>query len=292
VAVALVLLLSMAADACGAAQASAGPTTTAYYLSLGDSLAAGWQPTPTDPIGQVTDRGYADDLWRAEQRIDRGLRLVKLGCPGETTQTMLQGGICRYAQGSQEAAAVAFLRAHRSSTAFVTLDIGANDVDGCAPHDTVDIGCVETGLHEIQTQLPAIVGPLRAAGGPDLRIVGMNLYDPFLADYLNGPAGQQVAKLSVSLLGTLDGLLAKGFATIGAPTADVTAAFHSTDVSSTTPLAGHGTVPVAVAAICHLTWMCAAPPFGPNIHANDAGYEVMARTLQPLVAGAVAHLAR
>ena len=36
-------------------------------------------------------------------------------------------------------------------------------------------------------------------------------------------------------------------------------------------------MPVAVAEVCRLTWMCAAPPVGPNIHANQAGYAVIAQ---------------
>src|SRR5436189_107930 len=60
-----------------------------------------------------------------------GLKLVKLGCPDETTTSMINGGICRYRGGSQLATAVAFLQAHRSRVLLVTLDIGANDPEHC-----------------------------------------------------------------------------------------------------------------------------------------------------------------
>ena len=30
--------------------------------------------------------------------------------------------------------------------------------------------------------------------------------------------------------------------------------------------------------ICTYTWMCTAPPLGPNIHATDIGYSVIADT--------------
>jgi len=33
-----------------------------------------------------------------------------------------------------------------------------------------------------------------------------------------------------------------------------------------------------VAAVCTWTWECAVPPRGPNEHANQAGYAVIART--------------
>jgi lysophospholipase L1-like esterase len=283
VAVAVALGGAIMLSACGSqAPAKTRPT---YYLSLGDSLAAGWQPTTAHPSGQVTAQGYANDLWKAERARDPGLVLVKMGCPGETTGTMLHGGICHYAQGSQEDAAVAFIRRHRRSMAFVTIDIGANDVDGCAPGGKVNLKCVESGLSAIRTQVPQIMAPLRAAGGPGLRIVAMNLYDPFLAEYLLGATGKTVASLSVELLGSVNGMLAKGFATVGAPTASVGAAFDSTDTATTT-LAGHGQVPVDVAKICTLTWMCAPAPYGPNIHANTDGYQVIAKVLEPMVAAA------
>jgi hypothetical protein len=32
-----------------------------------------------------------------------------------------------------------------------------------------------------------------------------------------------------------------------------------------------------VAAICRWTWECATAPRGPNEHANDAGYQLIAR---------------
>ena len=43
---------------------------------------------------------------------------------------------CDRAGGSQESAAERFLRAHhhKGEVPLVTVDIGANDVDGCAAH--------------------------------------------------------------------------------------------------------------------------------------------------------------
>ena len=74
-----------------------------------------------------TRAGYPDQVYAALHRSRPGLELVKLGCPGETTTTMINGGICRYAGGSQLKAAEAFLRAHRGRVLLVTIDIGAND---------------------------------------------------------------------------------------------------------------------------------------------------------------------
>src|SRR5262249_59565824 len=82
-------------------------------------------------VSVETRRGYADQVYAALRRSRPGLRLVKLGCPGETTRTMIAGGICRYLGGSQLASAVAFLRAHRGHVLLVTIDIGANDAEHC-----------------------------------------------------------------------------------------------------------------------------------------------------------------
>ena len=57
-----------------------------YYLSLGDSLAAGEQLPSDQNFG---DHGYADQLWAIERESIPTLKLVKLGCGGETTSSMI-----------------------------------------------------------------------------------------------------------------------------------------------------------------------------------------------------------
>jgi len=54
--------------------ARADDSPTAYYLSLGDSLAASLQPN-----GDFTD-GYAEQLYASLAAGQPKLRLVKLGC--------------------------------------------------------------------------------------------------------------------------------------------------------------------------------------------------------------------
>jgi hypothetical protein len=54
----------------------------------------------------------------------------------------------------------------------------------------------------------------------------------------------------------------------------VAAAFESTNTTPT-PLPGFGPVPKNVAGICTCTWMCAMN----DIHANDAGYALIGRTV-------------
>ena len=100
-----------------------------YYLSLGDSLATGVQPIGPADRQFRTDEGYADQLAAITLPRLPNLRAVKLGYPGESTKTMIEGGLTEYAHGSQLAEAVSFLRCHRGSVCFVTLDIGFNDLE-------------------------------------------------------------------------------------------------------------------------------------------------------------------
>lgn len=287
-AAAVVALLASAATRAAAAP-QADPQAK-YYLALGDSLAQGVQPaTPPLPpgvsLGQSieTDQGYVDDLFaNYSAQFPGNLQLVKLGCPGETTTSMLTGAEspCTYPAGSQLAQALAFIRAHRSAVVLITIDIGANDVDGCAAGGVINQACVASGFAEAQSDLPKIVGALQDAVGEDTVIAGMNLYDPFLADYLTGPAGQAVAEQSVTLDVAFNSLLDAGYAAFGIPVADVQAAFSTTDFTDTVTLPGAGTVPLNVARICEWTWMCAPSPIGPNIHANPVGYQVIASAFQ------------
>ena len=73
------------------------------------------------------NRGYVDDLYALLRFRTPGLKLAKLGCPGETTASMISGNVCSYREGSQLAAALAFLQSNKVD--LVTIDIGANDID-------------------------------------------------------------------------------------------------------------------------------------------------------------------
>jgi lysophospholipase L1-like esterase len=270
----LIALTAACALAC-IAPASAIASSHSYYLALGDSLARGAQP---NAAGQTvpTNQGYADLLFAAEKRHIQGLRLKKLGCLGETTATMMHGGICHYSAGNQLAAAVQFMHRHR--IAFITLDIGANDVDGCLTATLqINASCLNAGLTAIGTNAPQIVGALRKAAGRKAKIAAMTYYDPFLALYLTGATGQVLASASVPLAQQVNNELSAAFHTGHLRIAGVARAFDTyTPFATTTNVTALGTVPLAVAKICELTWMCAAAPRGPNIHADAAGYRKIA----------------
>jgi lysophospholipase L1-like esterase len=241
-----------------------------YYVSLGDSLSRGYMPGAGD-----TDQGYADDLFATLQARDPSLQLVKLGCSGETTGTMITGGKCtdRYPVGtSQLAVAEQFLRNHRGQVTYLTLDIGANDVDGCASAGSIDPVCVTKGLVTIAQNLNTILAGLTQASGRLPRSIGMNYYDPFLQQWLNGPQGQVVAAASVTLLEALNTAESTEYVLYGWRVADVATAFHTLDFINKRPAPPYGLLPQNVAYICNYTFMCSQQ----NIHANAAGYQLIA----------------
>jgi lysophospholipase L1-like esterase len=250
----------------------AGPPAV-YYLALGDSLAQGVQPDAAGTSVE-TPHGYPDQVYAVLRQSRPALRLVKLGCPGETTVTMINGGICHYGRGSQLGAADAFLRQHRGRVLLVTLDIGANDPEGCGgqPSFSQLAACAVKGVPSAVTHLATIVAQLKAAAGPKVRIVGMNYYLPALAEWRSGLTGRAVAWTAEKLAATFNGLLDRVYTQAGIKVADVFGAFQTSDFSD------HGqTLPRNVTLLCQWTWECAAPPRGPNQHANQAGYQVIAR---------------
>jgi lysophospholipase L1-like esterase len=259
-----------------------------YYLSLGDSLARGIQPTAT---GQniATEHGYADQLAARLRAAIPRLRLVKLGCSGETTWTMIDGGICSYPARSQLAQAVSFLRAHRGRTALITIDIGGNDPNSCvigAKPNTI-IGCLASRVPQLERNLSTILSRLRAAAGSRVLIVGMTYYVPELGLWRSGSRGRQIGMLTDAFAAGVNRILVHRYHRYGARVANVFAVFSSTDFGSGGPAGASRSrrTPPNVAAICSLTWMCAAPPRGPNEHANDAGYQLIARTFWRAITG-------
>jgi lysophospholipase L1-like esterase len=257
---AIVLALGSVLTAAGPAEARAN----SYYVALGDSLAFGFQPVK--PLDRT--EGYVAQVRAA---LDHGLILDNLGCPGETTATLINGGICPYPGAtSQLAAAEKFLRTHRGRVRLVTLDIGANDANACVHSGVIDDACVSDALATVAANLARIVLRLKAAA-PYARFVAMTYYDPYLAAWLSGPAGQQFAAHTLRTTDDLNAVLSAVYQVGGVRVADVAGAFASHDMTLVNG------VPVNVTRICQWTWMCPPPPGRPDIHANKQGYAAIAR---------------
>ncbi|MBM6405616.1 SGNH/GDSL hydrolase family protein [Phycicoccus sp. CSK15P-2] len=239
------------------------------YLALGDSLAAGYQPGGAE----LRDSAYPA---LAAARIGRDgddLAVENLACSGESTTSFLEGGLCDYDDGSQMEQAEALLAERAGEVALVSIDIGGNDLRRCVGRElTVDASCVEDGLGTVRENLPTILSRLRAAAGPDVPVLVLGYYNPWLAaSYLGeGQAELDAASDAYSALDTAITRAAKG---AGAQSVPLTAAFKLDDDSPTT--FGGREVPTNVAQVCTLTYICTAF----DIHLTDEGAAVVARVL-------------
>ena len=160
---------------------------------------------------------------------------------------------------------MAFLQANAGNVSPVTLDIGANDVlhdtdpSTCAvnvPGFNADLATLDSNL--TGTILPALLKALTPKGQVSGRIVMMNYYNPL----------QNLCPNTVPFTKTLNKHLAadvKGFGSI----VNVFRAFGGAKTPNPN--------------ICTYTWMCTAPPLGPDIHPMNKGYRVIAQTFEEAI---------
>jgi lysophospholipase L1-like esterase len=248
-----IALAAVAVLIVGVAGANAAGGGARYYLALGDSLARSAQPN-----GDF-QHGYTEQLLARLQAQDPSLRLVKLGCGGATTTDMVYGSSdpsCAFPHKTQLAEAASFLQAHRRSVSLVTIDIGANDLP--------DLGAIATNL-------PIILAQLRNAAGPGIPVVGMNYYDPNLGTIWLGGGSLADLNAEIGFAVAFNNFLEGFYTNAGDPYADVESAFQVTDTTLV-----NGT-PLDVIRECLWTWICFPPPLGPDVHANTAGYGVIAQ---------------
>ena len=274
----LLVIAMLAAISNGTASASPRAEST-YYVSVGDSAAAGFEP-----IGRFS-HGYANQLYREVREEIPGLRLTKLGCPGETTDTMIKGGICQYQMGSQLRQAVAFLQAHRGHVEFITIDIGANDwLDACFDGILIDPECTKEILPHVVAGLHTILGRLRAAA-PRVPIVGMSYWDPFLGFWVLAPMhGPNIARQDEAAEEVLNAGLVDVYTDNGAAVADVAGPdfFDSANFTDMVWTEKWGKIPVNVAKACAWTWFCSAN-YTLDPHPNTVGYGVVAEAIEEVL---------
>jgi lysophospholipase L1-like esterase len=275
-------------SAAPATPTSPTPGGKQYYVSIGDSYAAGYQPTGT-ATGATTRNGFAYQLGADAKARGYDLSLVNFGCSGATTASLLHApgcagsdlgpGAASYSPKTQAAAAEQFLRAHRSQVGLVTVSIGGNDITTCG-FSASPLSCLTPALDQAKANLAALLTGLRAAAGPGVRIVGTTYPDVLLAGALSpDSAVKSLATLSVDAFRTLiNPTLKAAYDAVGATFVDVTAATGAYgSLTATTTLAPYGAIPVPVAKVCQLTYICQYN----DIHPRTNGYALIAQ----LVAG-------
>lgn len=259
-----------------AAQAGGGST---YSLALGDSLSVGFQPNRG-----LTAHGYADVLARRVRKSAIPyLELENVGCAGETSRSLITGerSPCSYTAGSQLQTAVDFLTAHPGEVAFVTIDIGANDLlNRCLQPDLlIPRSCAREVAPKIGDRVAQIVDALSAAAGPGVPIVGMNYYNPFLGLWGLVPGGRHLARADQRAWRVFNDELVTAYDDAGAEVADVASRFRIDDFDDTVDVEGRGPLPVNVALACRWTWFCSQRYAG-DPHADRTGYRRIAGTFE------------
>jgi lysophospholipase L1-like esterase len=217
-----------------------------YYVALGDSLAAN--------VGvSRASRGYVSRFhrWLSERDgVAYGLR--NYGVSGETSGSLIRGG--------QLDEALTFLAAN--PVAYVTIDIGANDLLGHLGSEdcSADLGApactgrIESTRASYARNVEEIFGRLRAAA-PDATIVFLRAYNPFSIGL-----GVAFERQSSDILDRFNDLAAEAAARHGVIVADGFTPMEGTTGST--------------------THMLDDPP---DIHPLAIGYDVLAAALADAV---------
>jgi lysophospholipase L1-like esterase len=271
----------MATALIGTANPARASTEAMYYVSLGDSAAAGYQPDGT------SSHGYADQLHQRIKATKPELQLLKLGCPGETAESLISGtgSPCDYPSGSQLKEAISFLQTHTGQIAFITINIGVNDVlERCLKGPgLINPLCVRRTMPGLLADLASIIEALRDAA-PDVPIAGMSYWDPFLGFWTFDALGKVLAVIDNRSMQELNAGLEATYQEEGALFADVAGPEYFnigdfTDLVSTR----WGRVPVNVANACKWTWFCPGTAFQGDPHPLTIGYGVIADAFQAVL---------
>lgn len=267
--VAVTVLLTLAATP----HVSGAAADPAVYLSLGDSAAFGFQPN------ERFNAGYADQL-----AARAGLRLVKLGCPGETSGSLTSGNEspCDYPAGSQLNQAKRVLRNNAGNVAFITINVGVNDIlNVCLNPETLALkkACVDRELPALQANLTKILTALHQAA-PGVPIAGLTYWNPFLGLWvIAGPDGEGLARDADRAMRALnEGLVATYLERDAAVAYVGSARFFEIANFTDTVATRWGRVPVNVAKACRWTWFCDRR--GPDPHPNTEGYGIITNALR------------
>lgn len=279
---ALALALSAAIPALGSGSAGATRAVT-YDVSLGDSYAAGYQYAG-EPAN-LPLHGYANQLVTLLDASHHRMTLENCGCGGATTTSMLDTDGCpdptidgpTYPLETQLGAALAFITAHAGHIGLVTISIGGNDFDGCVASSTPS-PCVAAAMPQMEANITSIASQLRAAAGAHVPIIAITYPDVVLGAWLTGTEGRTLAEQSVeafSLLINPD--MKSAYAASDVSFVDVTSATGAyIALTRREHLAPYGSIPVAVARVCSLTWYCAKG----SIHPRTVGYTLIAKLIE------------
>lgn len=275
---------------------AATSSTTMYYVSVGDSYAAGYQPI-ADAFHGTDSSGFAYQVVTMAKRKDDNLVLRNFGCDGATTATVLQQKGCgltrpgpdsvQFGGQTQAAAADEFIAAHPGRIGLVSVSLGGNDILGCTSASII-VACVTGVLPSIESNLTTLLTRLRRAAGPTVPIIGITYPDVFLGlDVSKDASLRRLAVQSVPVFqNLLNPALRSAYRAVDASFIDVTAATGAyTPFDQTTATSRYGIIPKAVANVCRLTYYCQQQ----DVHPTKQGYELIAELMIRALSGHHSH---
>lgn len=244
---------AMVLSATSATYAHAATSTphAAFYLALGDSLSAGYQPDPTISWENGWVYQFRAMLAQREPTV-----LTNLALGGECTGTFINGGLSpacptkTISSPAQLAVAVAYLKAYAGQVGLITVEVGGDNLYGHMTAFLKDTPAAQQAL--LQGLFPPLVRDwatifttLRRAC-PGCTIVAVNQYDPL-------PPTTTTAGVPM-VMALYNGALVK-----------ITAPLHIKVADVYSPFVGHELT---------YTWIARG-----DIHPNTAGYTVMAHAV-------------
>jgi lysophospholipase L1-like esterase len=275
------------------------PEAGGTYLALGDSLAFGYQAVKVNACAatgctnpdSIFNTGYVDD-YAASFGVS-GVNTVNLGCPGETSSTLLNAtnattGCTTYPFAihsnhpgeTQIQAAVDVLRSIGKKVSPITIDIGANDVlgavRGCTDSTTgaISLTCVQGAapavFATINSNLDSALNTLRQEGGVKHEIIVVGLYNVLYPAIFQQTLIQTGSLAAAAAAGAASDQLAIQLNALQAATAAKYRAVFADPFPVFNP---QGNPSAEIASICTKTAVC-----GPlhDIHPTDSGYAALA----------------
>jgi len=250
----------------GTSQRTVYQPPQSYYLALGDSITYGFQPTKAKAGAPPSafHTGFVDVFAARLRKLAPGIQVVNYGCPGESTVTFARGGCPASTdgielhdpfRGSQQKAALSFLRAHPGAVSPITVTLYGNDwlpvlLDTCKGNATCARKHAPGATAAFASRLSSILQQLRRAA-PNAEIIVTGAWNP---------DPDQLQQLS-AVYRSLEASIARAAAGSGARVARMLPVFNPS-----------GSPQVRKAKLCALTFICSKG----DPHPTDAGYRAMA----------------
>ena len=280
----IILAFALVASSLGfaAVQAWGDSSQPPFILVLGGSTAVGMQPIGIKGnLADPTHDSFQEMMAATAPVGFPDFDIHTLACSGATAQGMYQpnqrltSDTCYPKTSSQLAAAVSFLNANTSRQGIVVIDLGQNLLHKCMRTVPTSDACLNSALVDVSTYLPRVARDIVAASGPQVDVVGLNYFDPFVARPLtSSPTTWSQARHLHSYFVRANQLVAAAYGAAKIPVADLASAFGSNNWSRVN--FSKSRIPSNAFHACQLTWICYAPPFGPDPHPTRAGYIVIA----------------